>query len=144
MDFDQAAYAIIEGDEAFFSHQALREGIPVPHPALFVQVPLAGSGLVGTAQRTRTTVWSTDYPSTRDTMPLMVDQGVKSALVTPIFSQGQVVGAIVLRAVNRWQTITPHMRKVVELTALRLEHALELRRVVSEIRGERLSQPDGG
>ena len=134
LDFDQAAYVIIEGHEAFFSHQTLREGVLAPQPALNVRVPLAATGLVYTAYRRRTTAWSTDYPSTSDPMPIMVAQGIKSAVVTPVFSQGQVVAAIVLRAVHRWQTITPQMRKVVELTALRLEHALELRRAVSEVR----------
>ena len=78
--------------------------------------------------------WSTDYSSTSENMPTVVEQGIKSDIVTPVFSQGQVVAAIVLRAVNRWQTITPQMRKVVELTALRLEHALELRRAVGGVR----------
>ena len=134
LDFDQAAYASIEGSEAFFSQQAHRQGVPVPQPALNVRVPLDATGLVNTVHCTRTTAWSTDYPSTSDTMPTVVEQGVKSGIVTPVFSQGQVVAAIVLRAVNRWQTITPQMRKVVELTALRLEHALELRRAVGEVR----------
>ncbi|AZI44236.1 HD domain-containing protein [Deinococcus psychrotolerans] len=134
LNFDQAAYAIIDGDEAFFSHQALREGVPAPQPALNVRVPLAETGLVDTVHRTRTTAWSTDYPSILDSMPSVIAQGVKSGLVTPVFSHGQVVAAIILRTVNRWQTITPQMRKIVELTALRLEHALELRRAVSEVR----------
>jgi len=119
LNFDQAAYAVIERDEAYFSHQSHREGVPVPRPALQVRVPLVSTGLVHTVHSTRTTAWSTDYPSTPDRMPLVVEQGIKSGIVTPVFSQGQVVAAIVLRAVDRWQTITPHMRKVVELTALR-------------------------
>ncbi len=134
LNFDQAAYATIDGNETFFSHHALREGVPVPQPALNVRVPLAEAGMIDTAHRTRATAWSTDYPNTSDIMPIMVEQGVKSAIVTPVFSQGQVVAVIVLRAVNRWQTITPQMRKIVELTALRLEHALELRRAVGEVR----------
>ena len=134
LDFDHAMYATIEGTETFFSHRALREGVPVPQPALNVRLPLAETGLVNTVHQTRTTAWRTDYPNTPEIMPLMAQQGVKSAIVTPVFSQGQVTAAIVLRTVNRWQTITPHMRKVVELTALRLEHALELRRAVGEIR----------
>ena len=134
LDFDQAAYAAIENNETFFSHQAHREGVPVPQPALNVRLSLAEPGMLHTVQRTRTTVWSTDYQNTSYTMPLVVNQGVRSGIVTPVFSQGQVVAAIVLRTVNRWQTITPQMRKVVELTALRLEHALELRRAMSEIR----------
>lgn len=134
LDFDQAAYTSIDGNEAFFSHQAHREGVPAPQPALNVRMPLTATGLVHTAYRTRTTAWSTDYPSTSETVPIVVGQGVKSGIVTPVFSQGQVVAVIVLRAVHRWQTITPKMRKIMELTALRLEHALELRRAVSDVR----------
>jgi diguanylate cyclase (GGDEF)-like protein/putative nucleotidyltransferase with HDIG domain len=133
LDFDQAAYTAIEDNEAYFSHQALREGIPAPRPAMNVRIPLTETGLIQVAHRTRTTVWRTDYTTTSDTMLVMVEQGVKSALVTPVFSQGQVIAAIVLRSVDRWQTITPQMRKIVELTALRLEHALELRRAVGEV-----------
>lgn len=133
-DFDQAAYVTIDGNEAFFSHQARREGVPLAQPGLNVRMALAGTGLIDTAHRTRTTAWSTDYPSISDSMPVMVEQGVKSAIVTPVLSQGQVTAAIVLRTVNRWQTITPQMRKIMELTALRLEHALELRRAVGEVR----------
>ncbi len=133
LNFDQATYTSIEGNEVFNAHHASREGVPVPQPALNVRVPLAETGLVETVHRTRTTAWSTDYPGTPDTMLTVVEQGVKSAVVTPVFSQGQVVATIVLRAVNRWQTITPQMRKIMELTALRLEHALELRRAVGEI-----------
>ncbi|OLV16717.1 HD-GYP domain [Deinococcus marmoris] len=134
LNFDQAAYVVIDGNEAFFSHQAQGEGVPVAQPALHVRMALAGTGMIDTAHRTRTTAWSTDYPSTPDNMSVMVEQGVKSAIVTPVLSQGHVTAAIVLRAVNRWQTITPQMRKIMELTALRLEHALELRRTVSEVR----------
>ena len=134
LNFDQAAYATIEGNEAFFSHQAHREDTPVPQPPLNVRIPLAETGLIHQAHATRTTAWSTDYPTAPDTMPIMLEQGVKSAIVTPVFSQGQVIATLVLRAVHRWQTITPHLRKVMELTALRLEHALELRRAVDEVR----------
>ncbi|MDV6376014.1 HD domain-containing phosphohydrolase [Deinococcus arenicola] len=133
-DFDQAAYATIDGNEAFFSHQVQIKGVPVAQPALNVRMALAATGLIDTAHRTRTTAWSTDYPSISNSMPIMVEQGVKSAIATPVFSQGQVIAAIVVRAVNRWQTITPQMRKIMELTALRLEHALELRRAVGEVR----------
>ena len=134
LNFDQAVYAPWEGEDNYASHQAIREGVPPPQPPLGVRVPIAQSGLVQQVQRTRTTAWSTDYPAEIDNTTIIVRQGVKSAIVTPVFSQGQVVATIVLRAVNRWQTITPHLRKVVELTALRLEHALELRRAVGEIR----------
>jgi diguanylate cyclase (GGDEF)-like protein len=135
LGFDQAAYATIEGEEAFFTQEAHGEDVPVPQPALHARIPLPETGLIQTVHRTRATAWSTDYPNARNTMPLSVTQGVKSGIVTPVFSQGEVIGAIVLRTVNRWQTITPHMRKIVELTALRLEHALELRRAVSEVKG---------
>jgi diguanylate cyclase (GGDEF)-like protein len=128
LNFDQATYTNIEGDNIFNSHHAYREGVPVPQPELNVRSPLARTGLVQIALRTRLTEWSTDYPNTPNRMQNVVDQGVKTVLVTPVFSQGRVVATLVLRAVNRWQTITPHLRRVVELTALRLEHALELRR----------------
>ncbi|MGY2894379.1 HD domain-containing phosphohydrolase [Deinococcus sp. UYEF24] len=134
LDFDQALYAPWEGENNYVSHQAVREGIPSLYPPLHVRVPIIQAGLVHQVQRTRSTAWSTDYMSDVVNTTVFLNQGVKSVILTPVFSQGQIVATIVLRAVNRWQTITPHMRKVVELTALRLEHALELRRAVDEVR----------
>ncbi|WP_350242280.1 HD domain-containing phosphohydrolase [Deinococcus sonorensis] len=133
MDFDQAAYAILEEDQLVYVHEAHRDGVPAPEPGLHVPVPLAGTAFQR-VQRTRTTEWSTDYPSTPGALPQVVEQGVKSGMVTPVLRQGHVMATIVLCTVNRWQTITPHMRKTVELTVLRLEHALELRRAVGEVR----------
>jgi putative nucleotidyltransferase with HDIG domain len=132
LDFDHAVYFEWEGDDMYVSHLSVRPGIPVPTPPVNVRLPIAG--LVAKVQRLQKTAWSTDYTTETETMPMMVSQGVRSALLTPVFSQGQVVASLVLRTVDRWQTITPHMRKVMELTALRLEHALELRRAVAEVR----------
>jgi len=134
LDFDQAVYAPWEGNDNYVSHQATRPGGPPLQPPLGVRVPIAQSGLAQHVQRTRTTAWSTDYPSEVDTIPVVLQNGVRSVIVAPVFSQGQIIATIVLRAMYRWQTITPKMRKIVELTALRLEHALELRRAVGEIR----------
>ena len=134
LDFDQAVYTPWESGDNYASHQATRVGVPSLQPPLGVRVPIAQSGLARRVQSTRMTAWSTDYPSETDTIPVILQHGVKSVIVTPVFRQGQITATIVLRAINRWQTITPHMRKVVELTALRLEHALELRRAVGEIR----------
>ncbi|WP_407540822.1 HD domain-containing phosphohydrolase [Deinococcus radiomollis] len=134
LDFDQASYGTTEGETAFFTQEACSEGVPASQRLLHVRVSLPETGLIHTVYSTRATAWSTDYPNTRNNMPSMVAQGVKSAIVTPVLSHGEVIGTIVLRTLNRWQTITPHMRKIVELTALRLEHALELRRAVSEVK----------
>ena len=134
LDFDQAVYAPWEGEDNYASHQAVREGVPPLQPPLYVRVPIVHSGLVHQVQRTRHTAWSTDYTSDIEHTVVFLRQGVKSVIITPVFSQGQIIATIVLRAVHRWQTITPQMRKIVELTALRLEHALELRRAVSEVR----------
>jgi diguanylate cyclase (GGDEF)-like protein len=134
LDFDQAVYAPWEGQDNYSSHQAVREGVPAPYPPLHVRVPIAHSGLVHQVQRTRQTAWSTDYPSDVENTNVILQQGIKSVVLTPVFSQGQIVATIVLRSVNRWHSITPQMRKVLELTALRLEHALELRHAVNEVR----------
>lgn len=132
LDFDQAMYALWDGTTQCLTHQSVRAGVPLPAEPLHSRVPI--SGLTARVQRTRQTAWSTDYPSGKDASPITIQKGVKSAIVTPVFSQGEVIACIVLRTIHRWQTITPHMRKVVELAALRLEHALELHRVVHEVR----------
>ncbi|WP_407543110.1 HD domain-containing phosphohydrolase (plasmid) [Deinococcus radiomollis] len=134
LDFDQAVYAPWQGEDNYVSHQATREGGPPLQPPLGVRVPIAKSGLASRVQHTLTTAWSTDYPSEIDTVPAILQNGLKSVIIAPVFGQGKIIATLILRAMNRWQTITPHARRVVELTALRLEHALELRRAVSEIR----------
>jgi len=133
LNFDQTAYAVIEGNSTYFTHLACRAHMAYPEPMLNHRLTLPTTGLIGTVCRTRSTAWSTDYPGAMNNLPILVTLGIKSAIVTPVFSQGQVAGVIVLYALHRWQTITPQMRKIVELTALRLEHALELRRVVGEL-----------
>ncbi|MFC4456648.1 HD domain-containing phosphohydrolase [Deinococcus sonorensis] len=134
LDFDHAVFQVWDAGGATYTatHQAIRAGLPVPLPALGAPQPLAGA--FRTVQRTQRTAWSTDYPSSPEVIPLMVEQGVKSGIMTPVFSQGRIVASITLRTVHRWHTITPHMRKVLELAALRLEHALELRRVAQQVR----------
>ena len=134
LDFDQTVYAPWDGQDNYISHQAVREGVAPPEPTLHVRMPIAQSGLVSRVRQTQTTAWSTDYTTEPTSNSTFVRQGIRSAIVTPVFSQGKIIATLVLRAVNRWQTITPHMRKVVELTALRLEHALELLRAVGEVR----------
>ena len=132
LDFDQAIFATWEGPIHLVTHTSVRAGVrPLSLP---LNVPITIQGLTARVQRTQQTAWSTDYAGEPDVLPSALEEGVKSAIVTPVFSQGQVIASIVLRTVYRWQTITPHMRKVVELTALRLEHALELRRAVHEVR----------
>ncbi|GGR23619.1 sensor domain-containing diguanylate cyclase [Deinococcus ruber] len=86
LDFDQAAYAVIDDTETFFSHQAHRDDVPMPQPALNVRVPLAEPGMLHAVQRLKTTVWSTDYQSTAYTLPNVLQQNVKSGIVTPVFS----------------------------------------------------------
>ncbi|WP_407543162.1 HD domain-containing protein (plasmid) [Deinococcus radiomollis] len=130
LDFDQTCCFQLEEDQGFISHQALRPGAP-PLPPTGLRMPV--TGFVSKAQHSRTTVWTTDYPSEAERSYQRVAEGVKSVIVTPIFSQGQVIATLVLRSMHRWQTINPHMIKAVELTALRLEHALELRRAVGAV-----------
>ncbi|WP_407571603.1 HD domain-containing phosphohydrolase [Deinococcus altitudinis] len=132
LDFDHAIYVKWEGGVQRPTHQSVRAGVQPPLQALHTPVPIGR--LAARMHLTRQTVWNTDYPSESDVSSSTLEEGVKSAIVTPVFSQGEVIASLVLQTVHRWQTITPHIRKVVELTALRVEHALELRRAVSEVR----------
>ena len=131
LDFDLALSTSWEEDTQYVTHQASRSNTPTWDVPLHVREPL--SGLAREVQRTQQTVWSTDYPSEPDSRPELVQLGVKSIILTPVRSQGKITAMLTLLTMDRWQTITAHMRKVVELTALRLEHALELRRVVREV-----------
>jgi diguanylate cyclase (GGDEF)-like protein len=76
LDFDQATYTNIEGTEIFNSHHTFRAGAPIPQPELYGRLPLASTGLIRIAHHTRTTEWSTDYPSTPNCMQNVVDQGI--------------------------------------------------------------------
>uniref|UniRef100_UPI002869C5E7 HD domain-containing phosphohydrolase n=1 Tax=Deinococcus sp. TaxID=47478 RepID=UPI002869C5E7 len=132
LDFDHAVYQVWDEQHYVVSHQVIRSGLPVPQPPLHTSMPLDGAFLA--VQRTNRTAWHTDYPAASEVIPMMVEQGIKSVVLTPVFSQGRIIATIALRTVHRWHTITPRMRKVVELVALRLEHVLELRRAVGDVR----------
>ncbi|GGR03159.1 HD domain-containing phosphohydrolase [Deinococcus ruber] len=132
LDFDLALCTSWEQDTQYITHFASQPADSRWKALLHRREPL--SGLARQVQHTQQTVWSTDYASDPGARSVLVRLGVRSAVLTPVRSQGQISAMISLMTLNRWQTITPHMRKVVELTALRLEHALELRRVVHEVR----------
>ncbi|ULH13833.1 HD domain-containing protein (plasmid) [Deinococcus sp. KNUC1210] len=132
LDFDLALCTTWEQDTQYITHFASKPADAKWKALLQRREPL--SGLTREVRRTQQTVWSTDYASDPGARPALVKLGVKSAVLTPVRTQGQISAMISLMTLNRWQTITPHMRKILELTALRLEHALELRRVVHEVR----------
>jgi len=132
LDFDAALYVTWGPGQASISHQVTRSGFTPLKLTLRTQTPLFG--LSNKVWRTQQTAWSTDYPSEPDAMPLLIEQGVKSVIVTPVRSQGEIIASLNLMAVERWYPVTPQARDLVELVALRLEHALELRRVVREVR----------
>ncbi|WP_255808135.1 HD domain-containing phosphohydrolase [Deinococcus sp. KNUC1210] len=132
LDFDLALCTAWEDGQEFHTHRASRFGNPGWDPTLNVREPI--SGLALQLKQTQQTVWSTDYASESGGIPSLVSLGVKSVVLTPVRTQGEITAVLSLCTINRWQTITPHMRKILELTALRLEHALELRRVVHEVR----------
>lgn len=132
LDFDLALCTSWEDNLEFHTHRASRSDAPAWDSLLSDSEPI--SGLALEVQRTQRTVWSTDYASEPGSMPSLVSMGVKSVVLTPVRSQGEITAVLSLITIDRWHTITPQMRKIMELTALRLEHALELRRVVREVR----------
>ncbi|GAA4002073.1 hypothetical protein GCM10022631_10870 [Deinococcus rubellus] len=132
LNFDSVLYVSWDPEEIYVRHQITRPGFTPLEMAMNSRRPLFGLALK--VRETQRTAWSTDYPSESEAMPTLLEQGVKSVIVTPVRSQGRIVASLNLMAVDRWHTVTPQARDLVELVALRLEHALELRRVVREVR----------
>ncbi|WP_407543063.1 diguanylate cyclase (plasmid) [Deinococcus radiomollis] len=96
--------------------------------------PVLPQGVVGRAYREGRTMYSTDYPSDRDASPDWVEAGLKTTLATPVRSLGEIVGFVCLANVSTWRSITPQIRRMTEITALRLGHVLDLERTERNVR----------
>jgi diguanylate cyclase (GGDEF)-like protein len=92
------------------------------------------AGLTGRAFREGRTLWSTDYPTDLNASPAWVDAGLKTTLVTPVRCLGDIVGFICLCSFSTWRSITPQVRRVTEIIALRLGHVLDLEHAVQDTR----------
>lgn len=93
---------------------------------------LSGLGLQAVEQR-RTLV-SVDYPNDPMASPSWKANGVKTLIVTPVDQGGQVIGLFTLLNVSSWKAVPLHTQRTIELAALRLGHALDLRQAVEGIR----------
>ena len=98
----------------------------MPYPVL--------GGVVGRAYREGRTVYSTDYPSDPDASPAWIVSGLKTTLITPVRCLGEIVGFIYLCNFTTWRSITPQIRQMTEITALRLGHVLDLERAIQDTR----------
>ncbi|UBV45332.1 HD domain-containing protein (plasmid) [Deinococcus taeanensis] len=99
---------------------------------LHLQGPPAGLSRRGLALQQ--SVSATDYPADPDAVAEAVAAGIKSVGLTPVRSGGQQVGVLGLATIDRWRTVTPQVKQLLELASLRLGHALHLQKVVTEVR----------
>lgn len=91
-------------------------------------------GVVGRAYREGRTVYSTDYPSDPDASPAWVEAGLKTTLATPVRCLGEIVGFVCLASISTWRSVTPQVRRMTEIIALRLGHVLDLERTERDVR----------
>ncbi|MFC4427104.1 diguanylate cyclase [Deinococcus navajonensis] len=96
--------------------------------------PEPAAGLTLQALQLQQSVSATDYPAEPYAVPEAVAAGIKSVGLTPVRAAGHTVGVLGLATVNRWRTVTPQVKQLLELASLRLGHALHLKRVVGEVR----------
>jgi diguanylate cyclase (GGDEF)-like protein len=136
LDFDVAFYTPVDTDVMVDRTLIAKPGVilgNLPLVAPFNGVTPQG-GLAAVIRQQQQTVFATDYPALPNALPHLVQVGIKSVILTPVWSQGQMVGILNLATLYRWRAITPQVRQLLEVAALRLGHALELQRVVAELR----------
>ncbi|MFD1734142.1 diguanylate cyclase domain-containing protein [Deinococcus malanensis] len=92
------------------------------------------SGMVSSAITSNSTTWTADYPADPRAGRAWVEFGLKSAVVTPVRSRGEVVGVLALMHFSTWRAITPAVRRLLETVALRLGHTIERLRVIEDVR----------
>ncbi|UQN08982.1 HD domain-containing phosphohydrolase [Deinococcus sp. QL22] len=136
LDFDLASYIPLHDGEVVGLTVMSKPGMDLS--SLRSVAPVTGTlpqgGLSDAIAQQRQTVFATDYPTTVNPIPELVQAGIKSVVLTPVWHQGQMVGILNLVTLHRWRAITPQVQQLLELAALRLGHALELQRVVTQLR----------
>lgn len=136
LEFELGYFSVWEAGNSVVQHVISTPDSAVPemlNTAAF-RGPVAAGGLTRRVWLTEQTVSATDYPAEPAAYPELVALGVKSVVLVPVRRRGRVGGVLGLLTLRRWRTVTPQVKQLVELAALRLGHALELRRVVGEVR----------
>ena len=132
LQFDGTFYMQRQEDDWTITNLHTPLGQTLPNPE---DLPLGlHAGLTGRAFREGRTLWSTDYPTDLNASPAWVDAGLKTTLVTPVRCLGDIVGFICLCNFSTWRSITPQVRRVAEIIALRLGHVLDLEHAVQDTR----------
>lgn len=82
----------------------------------------------------RQTVVSVDYPTDPEALPQVVAAGVKSMVVTPVQTNGQVVGLLALCHLSTWKAVPLATQQLLEDAAFRLSHVLDVHQAVATVR----------
>jgi diguanylate cyclase (GGDEF)-like protein len=130
--FEGTFYMQRQGDTWVDTNLQVPSGLQVPITE--GQTQTLDDGLAGRAYRTGMAIWSTDYSTESDASPDWIAAGLKTTLITPVRCLGEIVGFIYLCNFSTWRSITPQVRRMTDIIALRLGHILDLERTERDIR----------
>ncbi|MBZ9751346.1 HD domain-containing protein [Deinococcus sp. HMF7604] len=132
LQFEGAIYTILEGESFRSVYQETDPALAFTTFEVGRLYPLTGLGLQ--AVRERRTVVSVDLHNDPRTAGRARTSQLRSLMVTPVECGGRVVGMLGLFQISTWRAMPPRVQRVLELAALRLGHALELKGAVSAVR----------
>jgi diguanylate cyclase (GGDEF)-like protein len=130
--FDGMFYMQRRADTWVITNLQVPHGLQVPITNGYTQT--LNEGLAGRAYRTGSALWSTDYPTDPDASPTWIATGLKTTLITPVRCLGEIVGFIYLCNFSTWRSITPQVRRMTDIIALRLGHVFDLERTERDVR----------
>ncbi|GAA5513929.1 hypothetical protein Dcar01_02678 [Deinococcus carri] len=132
LHFEAAAHYTIEGHD--ITACALDHDPAVPLPQGATELPIHISGLAERALREHRTVISVDAPNDPEATGIWTLMKVQSAMVAPVEISGQPLGLLWMGQLTGHKALPVRAQHVLELAALRLAHALELREKTQALR----------
>ncbi|WP_407571537.1 HD domain-containing phosphohydrolase [Deinococcus altitudinis] len=132
LQFDVAIFSEVKDGKLVVRNIDEQAGLALPGltPGLtFLPGPSAKRAI-----QSRRTVINIDYPNDPLSVPVWVEAGVKTAIMTPIVEGQTVTGLILLLHTATWKVVTPATERILQLAALKLGHAVELYRVAESVR----------
>ncbi|MBB5295349.1 HD domain-containing protein [Deinococcus metallilatus] len=132
LHFEAAAYYRVEGHD--ITAYSLDYDPAVPLPQEGIKLPIHISGLAERALREHCTVISVDAPNDPEATGIWTLMKVQSAMVAPVEISGQPLGLLGMGQLTGHKALPVRAQHVLELAALRLAHALELREKTQALR----------
>ncbi|MBB5376652.1 diguanylate cyclase (GGDEF)-like protein [Deinococcus metalli] len=94
---------------------------------------LPSNRVVEAVVREQATVWSSDYEHSRYAEPSLADLKIKSFVAAPVKVDGVVTAVVAFTSSDRWRTISPEVRQVLDGVAAHLGHHMERQNVYRKL-----------